>query len=475
MYEEKNTDGIFFIRRVAIFFGTIAAVVAVALIIILVVPEPEQPETREQRAARIDAERQAFSESLTREQLLYDFDYFMYVLEHNFPFFGVAYRRHGADIIALGAELRIRLEEETDHITATDFNRMLWTYIFTPVNRLGHLHSIGRAVYINILSNSIEFDSPINVYVREMIERNPNIRQFYGDVDYYDIEAAFNAVWRNPGNITTEIVEEGRIAYMHIQRMVAQVQPCDIVAVRSLYTRIADFEHLIIDIRGNGGGNWWYPHDIVTIPHFNSFRNFGLRMTTRYVVFYKGGEHNLNFLETLYSSRRIPRTLRPSHFSNSGFVVENNTVTGRHNMQRIQNSEQMVWEDLEALDYYHMSEFIVRQWQPQFQSNFTGQMWLLIDGGVASASAQFANFYRYNDLAILVGEVAGGSFGSPGMESKFFSLPNTGIIVRYDIGMAVCRRTGRILEEGVLPHYFNRPGMDALETTLALIEEGWYR
>ena len=78
-------------------------------------------------------------------------------------------------------------------------------------------------------------------------------------------------------------------------------------------------------------------------------------------------------------------------------------------------------------------------------------------------------------MAILVGETTRGVHGNPGMEGMHFALPNTGIIIRYDMGMVVCRRTGIIFEEGIPPHYFNLPGMDALQTALALIEEGWYR
>ena len=44
-------------------------------------------ETQADRMLRIEAERDAFFEALTREQILYDFDYMMHVLEHNYPYF----------------------------------------------------------------------------------------------------------------------------------------------------------------------------------------------------------------------------------------------------------------------------------------------------------------------------------------------------------------------------------------------------
>jgi len=52
-------------------------------------------------------------------------------------------------------------------------------------------------------------------------------------------------------------------------------------------------------------------------------------------------------------------------------------------------------------------------------------------------------------------------------------LYNTGIIIRFDPAFVTDFR-GRPLEYGIEPHYFNRPGMDALETVLAMIAEGAY-
>ena len=56
--------------------------------------------------------------------------------------------------------------------------------------------------------------------------------------------------------------------------------------------------------------------------------------------------------------------------------------------------------------------------------------------------------------------------------TRFFSaLPNTGLIVSWDIDY-VTDQYGRALNEfPTKPQYFNREGMDALETVLQMIEE----
>jgi len=58
-----------------------------------------------------------------------------------------------------------------------------------------------------------------------------------------------------------------------------------------------------------------------------------------------------------------------------------------------------------------------------------------------------------------------------GQEDIFFSLPRTEHIVGMDL-FYITDETGRAMEEfPVEPHYFNRPGMDALDTVLAIIAE----
>lgn len=47
---------------------------------------------------------------LTKEDFLHDFDYLMQTMEDTFPYFGVAERRLGVDIRALGRETRAMIE-----------------------------------------------------------------------------------------------------------------------------------------------------------------------------------------------------------------------------------------------------------------------------------------------------------------------------------------------------------------------------
>jgi hypothetical protein len=129
-----------------------------------------------------------------------------------------------------------------------------------------------------------------------------------------------------------------------------------------------------------------------------------------------------------------------------------------------------VYSDLMYMDYYFRRSHVLHPRPIDRRSPFQGKIWMLIDESGASAVQIVADFYRHNGFATFVGEPTRGMMPSH-WGSLLFPLPNTGLIIRYDPAFVINPRTNRPLEEGTEPHYFNRPGLDALETTLELIRE----
>lgn len=104
------------------------------------------------------------------------------------------------------------------------------------------------------------------------------------------------------------------------------------------------------------------------------------------------------------------------------------------------------------------------------QAAFNVKIWLLV-GNNSTSAAQIASWaMKDSGLATLVCDVTGGVFGGT---RQFITLPNSGVQFEMDL-LYVVDSTGRPLEAGTIPHHFNRPGMDALATTLAIIAEGGY-
>jgi C-terminal processing protease CtpA/Prc len=95
---------------------------------------------------------------------------------------------------------------------------------------------------------------------------------------------------------------------------------------------------------------------------------------------------------------------------------------------------------------------------------------MLTDQTMGSAAQAAAWYAKETGQITLVGNTTGGAFGGP---RTMAFMPNTGIIFYFDI-FYITDAKGRPLEAGTIPHHFNLPGMDALETVLALIDEGNY-
>jgi len=188
---------------------------------------------------------------------------------------------------------------------------------------------------------------------------------------------------------------------------------------------------------------------LITIPHLRRPIQLDL------VTFYKGGEHNLRFLNSLFDPRFNNSTEVPSHFYGDSFAITTEGIVGRDGNLLMLGTEYLALDDLHVFDYYNIGIYYAMNplGENDLYSNFNGQKWLLTDHFSGSGSEHIVALYKQEKLAIIVGEQGWGIFMCPMLSSNYFALPNTGIIIRYDVGYPVCRLTGHPLEEGTLPHF----------------------
>jgi len=431
-------------------------------------------ETPRMRNYRIERERREFAESITREQIIEDFDYMMAVLEENFPFFDLTYRRHGVDIREEARRFRGVLADESMPIDARIFEHFLFVDFVNAIHWVGHLRPLTtRYEYITSMYWAVEYpDTHWSIIVNERFTAHPSTSLFYGEFNESDFIAAgeqHQIDMHDADNFTMEVIEEGHIAYIRVNRLFGD-QSIHMTTLSDFYNKIADFNHLIIDIRDNTGSWPNAFHNLITVPHLRR------PVQLDFVTFYKGGEHNLRFLDTLFDPRFNDAVERPSHFYGESFIIKDEEVIGRDGRPLLFGTRYLAWGDLEAFDYYNIGFYYTLNpsGPDDLQSEFNGQKWLLTDWMSGSGSEHLVALYKQENLAIIVGEQGSGIFMCPLFFSNYFALPNTGIIIRYDVGYPVCRFTGHPLEEGILPHFFNRFSMDALQTTLELIAEGAY-
>jgi hypothetical protein len=275
----------------------------------------------------------------------------------------------------------------------------------------------------------------------------PSARWFYGmdymnhDMDMPEEDVMAELGMTLPDNLTTEILVPGRVAYIGVESFMSNMMD-DAEILFPFYEQIQNYEHLIIDLRGNMGGlAASFPLNFVAMLideplHFQTTEFF--RSSSRTEGFY------VNPVPLMFGSE-LYRVMPAEEYVRS------------------RNMPYFPMEDLAYIDYVLVWDVFI----PPFSDAipFGGEIWLLVDEWSASAS-QMAAVIAQNGFATIVGVPT-----SPvtGTIHTYIALPNTGILFRIDLGLTT-DPYGRIFEEtGVVPHILNLPGMDALDTVLATI------
>lgn len=379
-----------------------------------------------------------FRSGHTRAEYLEDLDYLYGMFKANFPLFQPFYRRYGVCLHELFQNARHRLET-ADASRNYSLDRILQGDIFVHTNWFGHLWVMQDARWAR--SRLAGYAAWGNIPFVEVFD-NPATRAFYGltDADFEPQDIQVQAVQQyQPGNVETQILEPGNIAYVRIRQMSYHNMENDYIRLIQFYEEIANYGHLIIDIRGNPGGTCRYFLRLVMAPNISEPLNH-----TNY-FFLPAAEHNLRFME---ARGWLPyfEPVYPELFERMPYFQT---------------------QDSEILDYYMR----INDWTypSRDEAIFGGKIWLLTDEGSASASGLAAAVVRETGFATIVGAPARGGFG--GVNPTILALPNTGIIVQYQMLYATCSQGRNGYEHGVPPHIQNFEGMGALETVLKIIND----
>jgi hypothetical protein len=348
-------------------------------------------------------------------------------------------------------------------------------YHFIPLSSFGHFlifpHGAFHAHMTGLLGSSIMTADMMDLELM----RSPLATRFYEEAVNEDRLALLQniieeliEIYGQPYNHfrdgedaallgTTNIIEEGKIAY------VSAISMDDLIKnrnqLRNFYTDIWDYEHLIIDLRGNPGGYVEYFIEILLRPLLND--------TVEIPVCY------YFYIDGRYVQRYRTLSHFPVHpFSNIA-ILESYRLVDEIIMEN--DLSELNLADMERLQY----GTAVGGKQPltplriaphETDTVYSGKIWLLTDNKMASGAQLAAWLVKELELATLVGDITGGCMGGP---RTMALMPNTGVLFQFDIFYMTDSR-GRPLEAGTIPHHFNKEGMDALETALAMIEEGEY-
>jgi len=363
----------------------------------------------------------------------------------------------------LHASFPIKTDDDARSIAANYLFALLAFEFAPPLMNIGHLGPRTLSMYTSQLTgflrqyHDIELDSEKNLLLSLLIDTytHPSTVWFYGETDV-DLDVDARAAFPNvPGNIVAEVLIPDEVAFLRINCFLANPEYDDLIILPFLQ-EVQDFNHLILDVRGNLGG---------LVSYFNEFilrRLIDEPVEIGTHEFFSNGSIALGVMDaTVQTMLQMESIFYWSEIIYAEIMPVNEFIAER-------GMQQFNPDDLARLDYVMVSRSVI---SPAYDINFGGKVWLLVDDMSMSASALAAEAALYTGFATVVGENTSGVMGS---SHAYVALPNTGIIWRVDIGYKT-DALGRSLEVyGIEPQILNNEGMDALETVLALIAYGDY-
>lgn len=351
-----------------------------------------------------DLEHKEFN--LSKEDYIEDFNFAYNTLKEHYPFFEVNKKLYGIDWLG-------NKEKYEAYIAESKNDEDFFTRMNEVLSELNNLHTqlvpsyMGLEYYISFYSNpKCTWRHDIaKIYEKDDVRRRYNINnEVIENVinQYMKSDDEVNKTYSK--NLMTENIIKDKLAYIRISSLIGMEyinQDRDIVI--NYLNEIKDYPFLIIDIRGNGGGDsryWAY----FLLPNI-----IDKKYETKNYLLIKSGELNKKIIEQMNFNKDVKTFLDNSLFSDD------------------------VKKILSNFDGYTTWNISV---EPNKDSiRFKGKIYLLVDNGVYSSAEMLASFCKETKLATLVGSrTAGDGIGFDPMQ---VALPNTAFVLRFSNNMGL--------------------------------------
>lgn len=366
---------------------------------------------------------------LSNEEKLADLEYLHGMVTENYPFLSANERTYGFNWLAREQSYRESIENNTDADTNVISNNMFATEISKVVHEL--YNSLTHPITSNyfwshqVLTNP-QYNNKFSLWEEVLNEENvlkwygfgleegqqaPNpyseVGLFYIDPDNYRL---------NIRSFRKGIIVPGEVAYLRIYGMNRLRVDADGELIREFLEEIRDYDQLIIDIRDNGGGVDEYWKQNLIAPLINE------QISVDSYFFVRG-----DYSKKFYGSRDIK--LFPVSELDEKLVA---------------SFPEGIQEDFH---YYGIHTETVEPINPV---DFKGDIYLITNRSVRGSAEKYSNFVKDAGLATLVGGVTAGN--APIFEPIIFSLPNSGMVIRYRGELAINGDGNITSHVGTIPH-----------------------
>ncbi|WP_243428940.1 S41 family peptidase [Clostridium botulinum] len=339
---------------------------------------------------------------LSTEEKLEDFEYMYKILEENYPYFEVNKRMNNLDWLSKKDDYISMIKTTTNDM---DFFNTL-EKILSELNN-GHTDMISKERFSRIKALYEQDRKSNKAWIKKL--NDPKVLQRY----------SFNSNHKNSDlsssnkdniirdNVNTKIFEEGKAAYLSIKSLNSFNIENDFKKILPFLKEIKDYKGLIIDIRGNGGGDTRYWTDNLVPALINEALS-----SSNYTV-YRGGNLTEEFVQCRW---------------NGGY--NNFNSISDIDKEKLTNMPKELKDDFK----YYCSH--ITNISPKSPIDFKGKIYLLVDKDVFSSSEAFASFAKSTKFATLIGEKTGGD--GIGSDPAIAFLPNSGYIFRFpkEMGLA---------------------------------------
>jgi hypothetical protein len=196
----------------------------------------------------------------------------------------------------------------------------------------------------------------------------------------------------------TQILENDRVAYLYMSTFMWDDIESDISGIVDFLQQVEDYDYLIIDIRGNLGGNYRSWIEVLVKPLIHEESVF---------------EAYLGYRTSDYSDSVREAFGIVNEVSKSEFEYLPTEVYG---------------PEFKIYNYQHT-------FTPSFEVNFDGVIILLVDHVVYSAAEGFTSFCKQTEFAIIYGTASG---GDGIMEfPNHFVLPNSKLVINLSSALGL--------------------------------------